>query len=182
MSEPDRKEALLRERRAWAELYHIYDRCVAIAETVWDERLDSAQGVQHTLAEQMRERGARRYDDPNGEPRVTEGLSIPVPLFTPRDRLQFLKEVAATLLISADRRNLTALYKDAIGEPQTPEPDSPAPAGGPSCSCDPRHVVVQPLDPNADYGNPPLALVPDPADEGDCVPEAPTFGAIASRE
>ena len=52
-------------------------------------------------------------------------VSIPVPLFTPRDRLQFLKETAATLLISADRRNLNVRFPkeepDAPQEPEAPE-------------------------------------------------------------
>jgi hypothetical protein len=95
--------AKIEERRRWAELREVYHRCVAIAEQVWEDRLDAAQVIQDSLAQGMRDRGS----DGNAG-----GLGIPVPLFTPRDREQFLKEVAATLLISADRRNLGA----------TPEP------------------------------------------------------------
>lgn len=108
-----RDEARKLERQRWAELYHIYERCVEISETIWGERLDAAQATQQGIAETMRDRIRERTSD------IVSGFdgSIPVPLFTPRDRQQFVKEVAATLLISADRRNLTVQF-----------PEEPAPA------------------------------------------------------
>jgi len=108
------------ERAQWAQLYRIYERCVEITEKVWSARLDAAQEVQQDLAEEMRDR--LRFDNKDGRVLVHEGV-IPVPLFTPRDRLQFLKECAATLLISADRRSLTVLFpkEEPDAAPQPPE-------------------------------------------------------------
>lgn len=99
------------ERADWAEMQHVYERCVAIAEKVWQEKIDTASAQQQTLAEQMRD---RVWPTSYGVyPR-----EIPVPLFTPRDRVQFVKEVATTLFIEAGsrNRNLTAKYKDPNGE------------------------------------------------------------------
>ena len=100
-----------RERAEWAELQHVYERCIAIAEHLWDEKLAVAQHRQLLLAEAMRDRTAE-----HGSPR-----EIPVPLFTPRDRLQFLKEVSTALLIDAGKRNLTALYKEESRAETQPE-------------------------------------------------------------
>lgn len=123
--ERDRQErikARIAERARWAEFQRIYDRCVAIADATWSDRLDSAQLVQNDLAEGMRD---RRRDG-------VVPAEIPVPLFTPRDREQFIKEVAATLLISADRRNLTALPepKDAETKPSEGPEAAPEAASG----------------------------------------------------
>lgn len=104
------------ERAAWAELFHTYERCVEIAERVWKARIEDASAQQHALAAQMRDRPTSNHVDA-AMGRITDA-GIPVPLFTPRDRQQFVKEVAATLLIGADRRNLTVLYPR---EPETPE-------------------------------------------------------------
>lgn len=93
----------LEERRRWWELRAVYERCVAIADQVWNERLAVAQIAQEAIAQGMRDRGSEGN---------AGGLGIPVPLFTPRDREQFIKEVATTLLIEANRRGLNA----------TPEP------------------------------------------------------------
>lgn len=123
-----RRVEAARERTDWAELKHIYERCVAIAEKVWTAKLDTAAAQQQALAEAMRDRGGIWYQDANAEPRVIEGQEIHVPLFTPRDRLQFLKEASVSLLISADRRNLTALYKDTNGEAELAQAQE-APAG-----------------------------------------------------
>jgi len=66
--------------------------------------------------------------DPNNFPHggTLDAGEIPVPLFTPRDRAQFVKEVAATLLISADRRNLSVRFPkekptDAPTQPEANE-------------------------------------------------------------
>jgi hypothetical protein len=116
--------AKVEERRRWAELREVYLRCVAIAEQAWNERLDAAQATQQQLAEQMRDREeSRHYTD--GKLVAVNPGEIPVPLFTPRDRQQFLKEVAATLLISADRRNL-----GATPEPKPVEETAPEAASG----------------------------------------------------
>ena len=123
------------ERAEWAQLYRIYERCVEIAEKVWTDRLDAAQITQQQLTEEMRDRAP----EIRSKPSTTMGTltaatelelvdrSIPVPLFTPRDRLQFLKEATATLFIEAGsrNRNLTVLFAkevpDAPAEPQAPE-------------------------------------------------------------
>lgn len=111
--------ARLEERRRWAEFQRIYERCVAIADVTWNDRLDAAQFAQESIAQMMRDRT---------EFEGTVERAIPVPLFTPRDREQFIKEVAATLLISADRRGLTAMpepkdaeTKQAPGAEAAPE-------------------------------------------------------------
>lgn len=51
-----------------------------------------------------------RYTTGEPIPHLVTDCSIPTPLFTPRDRQQFVKEVAATLLISADRRQLNVRF------------------------------------------------------------------------
>jgi hypothetical protein len=114
--------AKVEERRRWAELREVYLRCIAIAEQAWEDRLDAAQTVQHDLAVEMRDRV--RPDGPVTIP-MEWASEIPVPLFTPRDREQFLKEVAATLLISADRRNL-----GATPEPKAEQETAPEAASG----------------------------------------------------
>lgn len=102
-------ERKLEERRRWAELQRTYERCLVIADDVWSERLDAAQQAQQGLAEQMRDRGSRTETVAGKSYEVYPALDreIPVPLFTPRDRQQFIKEVATTLLIEANRRGLT---------------------------------------------------------------------------
>lgn len=156
MSSDERKEAVQRERRAWAELYHTYDRCVVIAESLWDKRLDDATAQQQALTEAMRDRMVEFPYMGVGDLRHSEIL---VPLFTPRDRLQFIKEVAATLLISADRKNLTALYKEPNGETELDQAGDARHEAGQADGEASGLAALVPLDPNADYGNPPLALV-----------------------
>lgn len=110
------------ERAQWKQLREVYRRCVAIAEDVWAEKLDQAQAEQILLAEEMRDR-AEAVETPQtvtADPRyMVKGTAevftppatqwipreIPVPLFTPRDRLQFIKECAVALFIEAGRRN-----------------------------------------------------------------------------
>ena len=126
------------ERQKWAELRETYRRCILIAEEAWQDRLDKAQAEQRSLSEQMRDRGEVVEVQPakttaaRAQLRVKGDQTSPVEafspvlqtvpreihvgLFTPRDRLQFIKESAVSLLISADRRNLTA----------TPEPKDDA--------------------------------------------------------
>ena len=104
------------EQHRWNELRARYQRCVEIADAVWGDRLATAQLAQAAMAEAMRDRGLVSVVPipPNeivkGGPRsetLSESGSIPVPLFTDRDREQFLKEVAATLLIAADKAGLS---------------------------------------------------------------------------
>lgn len=110
------------ERRRWAELARTYARCLDIVEQVWTERLNGAQLTQQVLAEEMRDRHA---ENPQAREWSRES-SIPVPLFTPRDRQQFLKEATATLLISADRRNLTVTPEVKREAHEAPEAASAA--------------------------------------------------------
>lgn len=116
--ETQRRVNAQRERADWAELQHIYERCVAIAEHLWNDRLAIAQHQQYKLAEAMRDRVT-----PYGSPK-----EIPVPLFTPRDRLQFLKEVSTALLIDAGKRNLRALYREVEPHAET-QPEAPSQPG-----------------------------------------------------
>jgi hypothetical protein len=121
------------ERLAWWQLRELYERCKAIAEQVWKDDLDHAQQEQEDLAKAMRDRAAQvttaqavspdpRYAVKGQAVEVvtpanvqTVPLEIPVPLFTPRDRVGFIKEATVALLIEANRRNLTT----------TPEPKEP---------------------------------------------------------
>jgi hypothetical protein len=130
-----RKQLIDVERRRWWELAETYRRCVQIAGETWETDLDIAQLEQRELAIAMRDRTApgvratgKTYD---------ADKHIPVPLFTPRDRVQFLKEVATTLLISADRQNL----------PVTPEAKRAAQAGP---DPKPDEAGDDPDDPNGD--------------------------------
>jgi hypothetical protein len=120
------------ERSEWLNLWRTYERCVEIAELVWGSRLKGDAAAQQALAETMRDRKAIFTMD--GGECATVGFEIPVPLFTPRDRAQLIKEAAATLLISADRRGLSVRYPkerpDAPEETQAPpEPGIEAASG-----------------------------------------------------
>jgi hypothetical protein len=143
-----RKEAIEIERRRWWELRESAERCVGIAEAIWTARLDAAQVTQQKLAEEMRDRDTeqspeweeyreailsgdphrialcgeryKRYLIAGGTLPARGAGGIPVPLFTPRDRLQFLKEFATTLLISADRRNLPVTREAKRAEQEAP--------------------------------------------------------------
>lgn len=126
-----RAQDVARERAEWLQLQHIYERCIAIGEKVWGDKLKIAAAQQQTLAEQMRDRGTVYYVNIEGQRRMIEGPSIPVPLFTPRDRVQFLKEVGATLLIDARSHNLTAYYKDKNGETELAAAEKAPEAQGP---------------------------------------------------
>jgi hypothetical protein len=125
----ERIRVKVEERRRWRELRDTYERCVLVAEQVWNDKLRVAEVDQRVLAVMMRDRAWA--DQPEDTPEVDFlDRGIPVPLFTPRDRLQFLKEVTTTLLIEASRRNLTAtpepkeeadpLTSDAVGAILTP--------------------------------------------------------------
>ncbi len=92
------------ERAEWLQLWRIYERCVDIAHKVWDTKLEDAQVEQREIAEAMRDRLA--WNEAGGKDR----REIPVPLFTPRDRLQFIKEVAVNLTISAGQRGLSIRF------------------------------------------------------------------------
>lgn len=131
------------ERAEWLALWRTYERCVEISELVWSAKLEKASAQQQELAIQMR---AHRINEPVPpsvvEREITGYLieqrdgSIPVPLFTPRDRVQFVKEVAATLLISADRQNLHVYFPkdkpDAGTEPQAGDGSGTEAASGTS--------------------------------------------------
>lgn len=116
------------ERAAWASLWRSYERCVEIAELVWSSRLDGDMKAQQALAIEMRDRELRFRVEGSDFTMTDEAAtvlasrldaSIPVPLFTPRDRAQFIKEAAATLLISADRKNLSVRFPKE--KPDAPE-------------------------------------------------------------
>jgi len=99
------------ERAEWLQLWRIYERCVDIAHKVWDAKLETASAQQQTLAEQMRDRTKpMTYTTGIPIPHMVSDCSIPVPLFTPRDRLQFIKEVAVNLTISAGQRGLSIRF------------------------------------------------------------------------
>jgi len=93
------------ERRVWWQLEEAARRCIAISEHLWDERLTAAVGAQRHLAETMRDRTSQgtRAD---GVTKYEIDRGVPVPLFTPRDRLEFLARFATTLLISARQQQL----------------------------------------------------------------------------
>lgn len=98
------------EDKRWAEAEAIYARCKDTMERIWKDALDAAVEAQRNLAETMRD---RTYVAIQGDiDHVVMDRSIPVPLFTPRDRVQFLKEATVAFFIAADKRNLTV----------TPEP------------------------------------------------------------
>ena len=124
-----RADLLAAERLAWWKLRAVYERCIAIAEQVWEERLDTAQCVQQNLAEEMRDRTRTQSADTGlpseRQPLYRASVEIPVPLFTPRDRQQFIKEVATTLLIEANRRGL-----NATPEPKPEQETAPEAASG----------------------------------------------------
>src|SRR2546430_6961503 len=98
-------ERIQHERLRWWELEEAARRCIAVSEHLWDKRLAAAISAQRQLAETMRDRtshgtradGVTKYEIDRG---------VPVPVFTPRDRLQFVKEFATTLLISARQQQL----------------------------------------------------------------------------
>ena len=112
------------ERNEWLQLWRIYERCVDIAHKVWDAKLEAASAQQQTLAEQMRDRAPHVPERFGVGVIVPESREIPVPLFTPRDRLQFIKEVAVNLTISAGQRGLSIRFpkewtpKDAETKPE----------------------------------------------------------------
>src|SRR5437588_1104872 len=120
-------ERVQHERLRWWELEESARRCIAVSEHLWDERLTAAISAQRQLAETMRDRtshgtradGVTKYEIDRG---------VPVPLFTPRDRLQFLKEFATTLLISARQQQLP-VTPEASREAQ-PDEATPADAAG----------------------------------------------------
>lgn len=139
-----REEAKRVERMQWAQLYHIYERCVGIAAKVWDTKLDAAQATQRALAEEMRDRDVPHATmDDDGKIHLTDA-QIPVPLFTPRDRLQFIKEVAAGLSIDARYRGLTVQF------PREDVTDAAAtPAGGEAAAPEAGSGVDEMLDTEA---------------------------------
>ena len=116
------------ERRRWAELARTYERCIQIADSMWGAQLEDASRQQQALAEAMRDRGsvhvtpaedeASSYGESSGDQMAFFDHGIPVPLFTPRDRVQFLKEAAVALLIESGKRGLTVT-------PEVKEPDAP---------------------------------------------------------
>lgn len=90
------------ETKRWTELSATYQQCLQVAIETWGTHIGLASMAQQRLAEEMRD---RRIDV--GEPeRITLPHDIPVPLFTPRDRLQFLKEATTAIFIEAGKRGL----------------------------------------------------------------------------
>src|SRR5882724_7386713 len=99
-----RDQAVALERRRWWELAESYARCVRIAHDEWEAELDQAEGEQRGLAIEMRDRTAPGVRATGKE--YEQDRSIPVPLLTPRDKVQFLKEAAVTLFIEACKKSL----------------------------------------------------------------------------
>jgi hypothetical protein len=113
------------EAKAWAALAKTYEECARLAAHVWDDQLAAAMTAQQTLAETMRDRAGMTVV--TGRDEVENAITsefyprdIPVPLFTPRDRLQFLKEVSVTLLIEASKRGLSVTEPEDVGPPVVP--------------------------------------------------------------
>src|SRR2546421_10989831 len=113
------KERVQHERLRWWELEEAARRCIAISEHLWDERLAAAIAAQRQLAETLRDRTSQgtRAD---GVTKYEIDRGVPTPVFTPRDRLQFLKEFATTLLISARQQQLP-VTPEAMRETPTEE-------------------------------------------------------------
>lgn len=147
------------ERRAWAEYQRTYERCKAIAEAVWQKDLDDASAQQQALAEAMRDRTSGPAD-PAVLMFAPREASIHAPLFTPRDRLQFLKEATTNLMIGTERRGLTVTpeVKDVETE-KAPEAQPVEAASG--------------ADETGDPADAPLALAQE-GNYGERVSEAPT--------
>jgi hypothetical protein len=108
------------EAAGWAAYEALCTRCKEIAVRVWGADLDAAVEAQQKLAEQMRDRTVPRIE---GEMTWRVSGELHVPCFTPRDRLQFIKEAAATYLIGTEKRGLTVTPEDA------PVPDPVVPFG-----------------------------------------------------
>jgi hypothetical protein len=110
------------ERRKWRDAKAIYEQTLQLVEAIWGDRLDAAQQTQQALAEDMRDRTARgdvgQVAGMSYEILPGRGAEIPVPLFTPRDRVQFLKEATTAFLIFGEKRGLQALPKDPPAEQQ----------------------------------------------------------------
>ena len=94
------------EKLRWAEYEATYRECLRIAESVWVDRLTVATLEQQKLAESMRDRVAVVIPGTGDVGDTTVDAELHVPLFTPRDRLQFLKEATAALSAGAERRNM----------------------------------------------------------------------------
>lgn len=117
-----RATEIAHERRKWREARAIYEQTLQLVEAIWGDRLNAAQLKQQNLAEEMRDRAL--WDKPTVEQGMRGEIpvrfaEIPVPLFTPRDRVQFLKEATTAFLIFGEKRGLQALPKDApAGQPE----------------------------------------------------------------
>lgn len=132
-----RATEIAHERRKWREARAIYEQTLQLVEQIWGDRLNAAQLKQQNLAEEMRDREAVTVIE-NTDSHTTDASwpgqaprseifdrGIPVPLFTPRDRVQFLKEATTAFLIFGEKRGLQALPKDAPAE----QPEAASGAG-----------------------------------------------------
>ena len=107
------------ETKSWAALEAMSEQCVQISERIWTKRLMDASAEQQALAETMRDRDwMLSLDDHNIAHEV--GKAIPVPLFTPRDRVQLIKEYAVHLGITAAQRGLSVTEPEDVGPPVKP--------------------------------------------------------------
>jgi hypothetical protein len=105
------------EAKAWKALAATYAQCVEIAIQQWDPLIGIASMAQEKKALEMRDRAIDVGVEP-GSGAVFGGTAlaeIHVPLFTHRDRLQFLKEVSVTLLIEASKRGLSVTQPEDVG-------------------------------------------------------------------
>lgn len=165
------------EREQWREFQEVYRRCRAIAVGEWTAILEAASAQQQALAEAMRDRMAFGWNV-GGVQTGGEQREIPVPLFTPRERWQFIKEVTTALMIDARQRGLTAIpeFKEPNGETQSTPAQDRTEAG----QADAEAAM---LDAQGSRTDAPLALVSDPSDEAVGVPEAtePSVSTVHPR-
>lgn len=159
-----RLAAKIEERRRWTELQNVYARCIALAEDAWKEKLSAAQEAQQALAEEMRDRSVTYHTERDGK-EVETDHGIPVPLFTPRDRLQFLKEATTALLIEASRRGLTATPEPKHETPEAAQADDVVEAGltAEAESLAQAGTRTDAPVPTTDTGPPPVQGTPEPA-------------------
>lgn len=107
------------EAKAWKALAATYAQCVELAIQQWDGLIGLASMAQQKMAEDMRDRCTSVAVHADAPPTPFD-RAIPVPLFTHRDRLQFLKEVSVTLLIEASKRGLSVTEPEDVGPPVVP--------------------------------------------------------------
>ena len=105
-----------RERAKFRSLRETYVACKLLAEQVWGEELDKAAKEQQELAERMRDRGGL-VTEGEDETWLQSAREIHVPLFTPRDRLQFIKEATVAIKMAAEKMGVVLTSPLAVEDP-----------------------------------------------------------------